>query len=194
MPEPKNTKRRYKRKTLTVFVMDAPNVDASFGLLLERAPLPSERMRMDALMQWLEGKQQANGSELYAKIFVNRPAESVASNRQFGWVVAMQKLGYHVYSKIRTTDDSDVDEDMVAYINKLVKCHEVVEIVLASNDGQRFHNILEILACNGVKVTILGFNEFPSILTRNELFEFVPYSSIPGLMPATGCQTESQAT
>lgn len=183
MPEPKRNKRRFKRKTLTVFVMDAPNVDASLGDTLGRAPLPSERMRMDVLMQWLRNKQQANRSQLYAKIFVNRPTHPTARNKQFGWIAAMQKLGYHVYSKVRTADDSDIDEEMVEYIGKLVGCHNVVEIILASNDGWRFNSLMEVLAISGIKVTILGFEEYPSVLTKNELFSFVPYSAITGLCP-----------
>lgn len=194
MPEPKLPQSSFEKKPLTIFAMDAPNVDASFGLILNRAPLPAERMRMDVLIKWLRQKAHSNNSRLYAKIFVNRPIEEDAWEKQLGWILVIQNMGYDVYSKPRATADSDVDEDIVDYLYQLTEAHEVAEIVLASNDGQRFHNILEILACNGVKVTILGFNEFPSILTRNELFEFVPYSSIPGLMPATGCQTESQAT
>ncbi len=184
MPEPRK-RRKPTRKKLVVFVMDAPNVDASFGLTLgERAPRANERMRLDMLMKWLREKSSAQGCTLYAKIFVNRPIDPDASLKQLGWVMTMKKLGYRVYSKVRTTEDSDVDEDIVECIDYFVRQDRVAEIVLASNDGKRFNAILEILALSDIKVTILGFDQFPSSLTRNELFEYVSYTSIPGIMPA----------
>ncbi len=191
MPEPKVPQPSFKKKPLTIFAMDAPNVDKRLEDLLSRKPTAKDRMRFKVLMKWLQQRAQSNNSRLYAKVFVNRPIEEDAWEKQLSWILLIQHLGYNVYSKQRTTADSDVDEDIVDYLYQLTETHEVAEIVLASNDGQRFHNILEILACNGVKVTILGYTEFPSILTRNELFEFVPYNSIPGLMPTANYPAES---
>ena len=95
------------------------------------------------------------------------------------WVEAIRNVGFSVFAKPKTDDDSDVDPDMIEYI--LDNRDELAGLVVASADGQNFQPLLEELAGEGIPVTVLGFHEHVSWAIGSDLLEFVDLEDIPGV-------------
>lgn len=172
------------QEDVVLFVMDAPNVNGTLGEVLRHIPESKERLQFSVLMRWLQD-QTDEGQRLIAKVFVNKPLEAAKRVVQYGWLDNIHREGFHFYAKPRKTPDSDVDEDMVEFIWRMIKQHRVKKLILASNDSRCFEKVLAPIARNwGAEVVILGFHKYRSKMTRNPLFTFVPYKNIPGVIPA----------
>lgn len=172
------------KEDVVLFVMDAPNVTGTLAEVIRHTPGRGERVRYDVLMEWLEG-QSAPDQKVVAKLFVNRPEQSESRSPQHRWLQTIHKVGFHYFAKPRLREGSDVDEDMVQFIQTMVRRCSVKKIIVASNDAKCFERPLARLVKEaGVEVIILGFYKHRSSMTHNPLFTFVPYKKIPGAIPA----------
>lgn len=137
---------------------------------------------MEKLLDWLKSRVKSY-QELDARLFLNRSLDPAHASRQIGWIRHMRHKGYVVRYKKRYTPDSDVDDDMVTQIKWYARREYLTEVILASNDARCFYDLLMELAQAGTIITILGFERLPSRLTKEPLFNFVPWPSIPGVLP-----------
>ncbi|MGO2516403.1 MAG: NYN domain-containing protein, partial [Corynebacterium variabile] len=116
-----------ERRPVVLLVWDAPNIDMGLGSLLGSRPTAAHRPRFDAVGRWLIGLTAdiveefrgddgaADGStrdpEPEATVFTNIAPGSADQVR--GWVDALRNVGFAVFAKPKTSDDSDVDPDML---------------------------------------------------------------------------------
>ncbi len=181
---------RPSRREVKLFIMDVPNVDMDVGWLLKRKPTAADRPDMKQLLEWLMSRVKSY-QELDARLFVNRAVEPRHAARQRTWVRIMRQTGYVVRSRPRHLPGGDVDDEMVTQIRWYARREYLTEVIVASNDANCFYDLLMELAQAGIIVTILGFERKPSRLTKEPLFNFVPWPSIPGVLP--GAQETTHA-
>ena len=96
-----------------LLVWDAPNMDMSLGSLLGARPTSAFRPRFDAVGRWL---LDLAGEHAVAEacVFTNVVPGSTEVVRP--WVEALRNVGFAVFAKPKTTEDSDIDDDMLAHI------------------------------------------------------------------------------
>lgn len=182
MEQPKMPQQRTAEMLeVKLFIMDAPNVDMALQTILGHRPTRAERPSMKLLMAWLQ-EQTKSYQTLYAKVFVNEAPDVDQAAKQKRWLEFLTAEGFEYLCKPRLTPGSDVDEDMLAYLELFRTQHYITEVIVASNDGQCFNYPLEVIAKAGILVTVIGFEQRPSVLTRNPLFRFIPLPSIPGVL------------
>lgn len=157
----------------TLLVWDAPNLDMSLTQILGRQPMPTERPRFDAIGRWLL-RRSATPDGAEACLFTNVPEGGAA--RMSGWVKTLRSYGYAVFAKPKTAD-SDVDEDMLAHIDRRVG-EGLRQLVVASGDGRNFKQPLEALAGGGMSVTVLGYAEESSYALSSALLDFVDLEDV----------------
>lgn len=165
----------------TYLVWDAPNIDMTLSQLLGRRPGPGGRPDMRALARWLV--EQAEGDDVEGCVFVNVPIERPQALQ--GWIAFLTSLGYRVFAKPKH-DGSDVDEDMVSFLNKAVA--DAGTFIIASNDARCFAEPLRTIAGAGVKLIVLGFEELAGELRDMDVVQFVDLEDVPGLLAAAGLQ------
>lgn len=173
---------RAKGPEVILFIMDAPNVDKAIESIIGHRTHPQDRPNYPTLMLALQSIRQRD-EILLAKIFVNRSPNPSKTAAQQRWINALQALGFATYLKPRRTTPSDVDSDMLAMLEHSRRSYRLVQVIVASNDGRCFNGPLSKIARQGISVSILGFEQQPSVLTRNPLFTFIPWPSIPGVLP-----------
>jgi uncharacterized protein len=161
-----------------LLVWDAPNMDMSLGSLLGARPTAAFRPRFDAVGRWL---LELAGPEAVAEatVFTNVAPGSTEVVRP--WVEALRNVGFAVFAKPKLTDDSDVDDDMLAHIALRAAEGGLQHVVVASGDGRAFREPLEDLEAAGTGVTVIGFREHASFALNSEVIEFVDLEDIDGV-------------
>lgn len=169
---------------VVLLVWDAPNLDMGLGAILGGRPTSAFRPRFDALGRWLLGHTADCSRTLdqdltaEATVFTNIVPGQADVVRP--WVEALRNVGYAVFAKPKSTEDSDVDEDMLDHIDKVADAGRLAGLVVASADGQAFREPLEELA-EDISVTVIGFREHATWATQSELLEFVDLEDIDGV-------------
>lgn len=97
------------------------------------------------------------------------------------WVEALRNVGFAVFAKPKTDDDSDVDQDMIAHIERRRDEGVLRGLVVASADGQNFLETIGELTAEGVPVTVIGFHEHASWAVTDPAITFVDLEDIPGV-------------
>ena len=167
-----------ERPDRVLLVWDAPNMDMSLGSLLGARPTSAFRPRFDAIGRWLlEVAGQDGLAE--ATVFTNVVPGSTDVVRP--WVEALRNVGFAVFAKPKVTDDSDVDEDMLAHIRLRAEEGGLSHVVVASGDGRAFREPLEELVGKDVPVTVIGFREYANFALSSEVIEFVDLEDIDGV-------------
>jgi putative heme uptake system protein len=161
-----------------LLVWDAPNMDMSLGSLLGARPTSAFRPRFDALGRWL---LDLAGPDAVAEatVFTNVVPGTTEVVRP--WVEALRNVGYAVFAKPKLTEDSDVDEDMLAHIRLRANEGGLRRVVVASGDGRAFRETLEDLAKAGTQATVIGFREHASFALSSEVIEFIDLEDIEGV-------------
>jgi uncharacterized protein len=183
-----------ERCPVVLLVWDAPNIDMGLGSLLGSRPTAAHRPRFDAVGRWLIGLTAdiaeefrgddgaADGStpdpEPEATVFTNIAPGSADQVR--GWVDALRNVGFAVFAKPKTSDDSDVDPDMLDHIRRRHAEGVLDGLVVASADGRNFRELLEELA-DEIPVTVLGFREHAHWAVDNPVLDFVDLEDIDGV-------------
>ncbi len=168
-----------------LLVWDAPNLDMGLGSILGRRPTALERPRFDALGRWLLARTAEVSAarpgvviEPEATVFTNIAAGSADVVRP--WVDALRNVGFAVFAKPKIGEDSDVDQDMLAHIERR-RTEGLAALVVASADGQAFRQPLEEIARTGVGVQVLGFREHASWALTSDTLDFVDLEDIAGV-------------
>jgi uncharacterized protein len=162
----------------TLLVWDAPNIDMSLGSLLGTRPTSAFRPRFDAVGRWLLGEAGAEGVA-EATVFTNVVPGSTEIVRP--WVEALRNVGFAVFAKPKVTEDSDVDEDMLAHIALRRAEGGLSHVVVASGDGRAFREPLEDLVAEGITVTVIGFREYAAFAVASEIVDFLDLEDIEGV-------------
>jgi len=169
-----------------LLVWDAPNLDMGLGSILGGRPTAAYRPRFDALGRWLltrtaELQETAGSGELEpeATVFTNIAQGSADTVRP--WVEALRNVGFAVFAKPKTSEDSDVDSNMLDHIALRQHTSGLAGIVVASADGQAFREPLEALAAAGVPVQVLGFREHAAWAVASDHVHFLDLEDIPGV-------------
>jgi putative heme uptake system protein len=161
-----------------LLVWDAPNMDMSLGSLLGARPTAAFRPRFDAVGRWL---LELAGPDTMAEatVFTNVAPGSTEVVRP--WVEALRNVGFAVFAKPKLTEDSDVDDDMLAHIRLRASEGGLRHLVVASGDGRAFREPLEELDAAGTPVTVIGFREHASFALSSDVIEFVDLEDIDGV-------------
>lgn len=164
-----------------LLVWDGPNLDMGLGSLLGGRPSGQQRPRFDAIGRWLIEQAEALGvpAEPEGTVFTNVSPDSPEAVRP--WVEAMRNMGFAVFAKPKISEDSDVDPDMVAHIERREAEGLLRGLVVASADGRNFQELLERIAATGIPVTVLGFHEHCSWALASEAIRFVDLEDIDGV-------------
>lgn len=169
---------------LVLLVWDAPNVDMGLGSILGGRPTAVYRPRFDALGRWLLGyaaelSVSTNDTlEAEATVFTNIVPGTSDNVRP--WVEALRNVGFAVFAKPKTSEDSDVDDDMLEHIDRRAESGRLAGVVVASADGQAFREPLEELA-DEVPVTVIGFREHATWAVQHDTIKFLDLEDIPGV-------------
>ncbi|WIM67498.1 NYN domain-containing protein [Corynebacterium breve] len=168
-----------------LLVWDAPNLDMGLGAILGGRPTAAYRPRFDAVGRWLIDRAQKLSDTAGQKI---EPEATVFTNVTPGgadvvrpWVEALRNVGFAVFAKPKSDEDSDVDPDMIAHIRRRWDEGVLKGVVVASADGQNFQAILEELVTSGIPGTVIGFHEHASWAVASESIDFVDLEDIPGV-------------
>ena len=168
-----------------LLVWDAPNLDMGLGAILGGRPTAADRPRFDAIGRWLISEAEARAAdhgrdiEPEATVFTNVSAGGADSIRP--WVEALRNVGFAVFAKPKSDEDSDVDRDMLAHIERRREEGVLQGVVVASADGQNFQEPLLELVDAGIPVTVLGFHEHASWAVNSPDVDFVDLEDIPGV-------------
>src|ERR671921_2501770 len=122
-----------ERPDRVLLVWDAPNMDMSLGSLLGARPTSAYRPRFDAVGRWL---LDVAGPEATAEacVFTNVVPGSTEVVRP--WVEALRNVGFAVFAKPKTSEDSDIDDDMLGHIRLRAGEGVLRRVVVASGDGR----------------------------------------------------------
>ena len=167
-----------------LLVWDAPNVDMGLGSILGGRPTAVYRPRFDALGRWLLGYtadlsvRTEDSLEAEATVFTNIVPGTSDNVRP--WVEALRNVGFAVFAKPKTAEDSDVDDDMLEHIDLRAGSGQLAAVVVASADGQAFREPLEDLA-RDIPVTVIGFREHATWAVQHETITFLDLEEIPGV-------------
>ena len=178
-----------------LLVWDAPNLDMGLGSILGGRPTAAHRPRFDALGRWLLGRTAelaaracaaGNGAAGNGEVSIE-PEAVVFTNIAPGcaevvrpWVEALRNVGFAVFAKPKIDEDSDVDDDMLAHIERR-RSEGLAALLVASADGQAFRGPLEQIAAAGTGVTVVGFREHASWALASDTLDFVDLENIPGV-------------
>jgi uncharacterized protein len=153
----------------SLLVFDTPNIDVFVANQCGGKPTREQRPNMVALLNWLKSR---SGEEAFsACVFVNideNNAEALG-----GWLSFLRSVGYYVYAKPRTEDDTDIDRAMIAFLEKQKYSLKLEEVIVVSNDANNFLAYLESLYLEGINPVILGFEEVATRFIRSEKIEFM---------------------
>lgn len=168
-----------------LLVWDAPNLDMGLGAILGGRPTAAHRPRFDAIGRWLIDLADERSTDLgravepEATVFTNVSAAGADAIRP--WVEALRNVGFAVFAKPKSDEDSDVDGDMLTHIERRRDEGVLQGVVVASADGQNFQEPLLSLVDDGVPVTVLGFHEHASWAVNSPDVSFVDLEDIPGV-------------
>lgn len=105
-----------------LLVWDAPNLDMGLGAILGGRPTAAYRPRFDAIGRWMLAQagrlahETGHRIEAEATVFTNVTPGGADVIRP--WVEALRNVGFAVFAKPKTDEDSDVDPDMLAHIRR----------------------------------------------------------------------------
>lgn len=168
-----------------LLVWDAPNLDMGLGAILGGRPTAAYRPRFDAIGRWLLAEAAALSAdtgervEPEATVFTNVSPAGADAVRP--WVEALRNVGFAVFAKPKSDEDSDVDQDMLAHIERRAAEGVLRGLVVASADGQNFLSTIEDLSARGIPVTVIGFHEHASWAVNSGALRFVDLEDIPGV-------------
>lgn len=168
-----------------LLVWDAPNLDMGLGAILGGRPTAAYRPRFDAIGRWLVHRSIELSEESGEHI---EPEATVFTNVQVGgadvmrpWVEALRNVGFAVFAKPKSDEDSDVDPDMIAHIKRRYAEGVLRGVIVASADGQNFRETLLELVEAGIPATVIGFHEHASWAVAAENITFIDLEEIPGV-------------
>ena len=161
-----------------LLVWDAPNMDMSLGSLLGARPTSAFRPRFDAVGRWL---LDLAGPDAVAEacVFTNVVPGSTDVVRP--WVEALRNVGFAVFAKPKTHEDSDIDDDMLAHIRMREAEGHLRHVVVASGDGRAFREPLEKLIADHIDVTVIGFREYANFALNSETISFLDLEDMDGV-------------
>jgi putative heme uptake system protein len=161
-----------------LLVWDAPNMDMSLGSLLGARPTSAFRPRFDAVGRWL---LDLAGPDAVAEacVFTNVVPGSTDVVRP--WVEALRNVGFAVFAKPKLTEDSDIDDDMLAHIAMREQEGHLRHVVVASGDGRAFREPLEKLITDHIDVTVIGFREYANFALNSEVISFLDLEDMEGV-------------
>ncbi|GGG79642.1 NYN domain-containing protein [Corynebacterium pelargi] len=163
-----------------LLVWDAPNLDMGLGAIIGGRPTTAHRPRFDAVGKWLLAQagriSHATGEHTEAEATVFTNVTPGAADQIKPWVEALRNVGFAVFAKPKLNEDTDVDPDMVEFIQ--ANRDELSGVVVASADGRNFKDLLEDLDCD---VTVLGFREHATWALNSESINFVDLEDVPGV-------------
>lgn len=168
-----------------LLVWDAPNLDMGLGSILGARPSGNQRPRFDAIGSWLVtwarqlSEEHDVAYEPEATLFANVAPDAADVMRP--WVDALRNMGFAVFAKPKSTEDSDVDADMLTHIRRRYEEGVLGGLVIASADGRNFHDTATELAATGIPVTVLGFQEHTSWAMHADSLTFIDLEDIPGV-------------
>lgn len=168
-----------------LLVWDAPNLDMGLGAILGGRPTAAYRPRFDAIGRWLLAEAAALAAdtgervEPEATVFTNVSPAGADAVRP--WVEALRNVGFAVFAKPKSDEDSDVDQDMLAHIERRAAEGVLRGLVVASADGQNFLSTIEDLSARGIPVTVIGFHEHASWAVNSGALRFIDLEDIPGV-------------
>lgn len=169
---------------IVLLVWDAPNLDMGLGSILGGRPTAAFRPRFDALGRWLLAHtadlSRGDDEQLEAEATVFTNIAQGSSENVRPWVDALRNVGFAVFAKPKSTDDSDVDADMLEHIENRAESGRLAGLVVASADGQAFREPLEELA-GQIPVTVIGFREHATWAVQHDELDFVDLEDIPGV-------------
>lgn len=160
-----------------VLVWDAPNMDMGLGAIVGGRPTAAQRPRFEAIGHYVVERALQRDAQPEATVFTNvipGHAEHLRS-----WVEAIRNVGFAVFAKPKITENSDVDPDMIAYLQ--AKREELAGVIVASADGQNFQPLLEDLAADAIPVTVLGFQEHATWAVNHPELEFIDLEDLDGV-------------
>lgn len=160
-----------------LLVWDAPNIDMGLGAILGGRPKADLRPRFDAVGRFVAQRAVERAATPEATVFTNVAPGHADLIRS--WVEALRNVGFGVFAKPKLHDDSDVDPDMLEFIE--ARRDELVGLAVASADGQNFLPLLEELADDSLPVTVVGFHEHASWAVNHPDIEFVDLEDIEGV-------------
>ncbi|MBV7296057.1 NYN domain-containing protein [Corynebacterium sp. TAE3-ERU12] len=168
-----------------LLVWDAPNLDMGLGAILGSRPTAAHRPRFDAIGRWLVDQSLECSERLGTEV---EPEATVFTNITPGgaeivrpWVEALRNVGFAVFAKPKTDEDSDVDPDMLDHIRRRHAEGVLQGVIVASADGQNFQDILEELQGEGIPVTVIGFREHAAWAVNSEILTFIDLEDIEGV-------------
>lgn len=161
-----------------LLVWDAPNMDMSLGSLLGARPTSAFRPRFDAVGRWL---LDLAGTDAVAEACVFTNVVPGGTEVVRPWVEALRNVGFAVFAKPKLTEDSDVDDDMLAHIALRRDEGALRRLVVASGDGRAFREPLEELVAGDTAVTVIGFREYATFALASEVMDFVDLEDIDGV-------------
>jgi putative heme uptake system protein len=161
-----------------LLVWDAPNMDMSLGSLLGARPTSAYRPRFDAVGRWL---LDLAGPEAVAEACVFTNVAPTSTDVIRPWVEALRNVGFAVFAKPKVTEDSDIDDDMLAHIDMRLHEGHLRHVVVASGDGRAFREPLEKLIEQHVDVTVIGFREYANFALASETISFLDLEDMDGV-------------
>ncbi|MCF7551988.1 MULTISPECIES: NYN domain-containing protein [Pseudonocardia] len=161
-----------------LLVWDAPNMDMSLGSLLGARPTSAYRPRFDAVGRWL---LDLAGPEAVAEACVFTNVAPTSTDVIRPWVEALRNVGFAVFAKPKITEDSDIDDDMLAHIDMRLQEGHLRHVVVASGDGRAFREPLEKLIEQHVDVTVIGFREYANFALASETISFLDLEDMDGV-------------
>lgn len=162
-----------------LLVWDSPNIDMVLGqLILRRKPTGRERPRIDALSAWLR-ERTPEGASVEAAVFANVTERTF--NGVVGWAEVVRQSGFRMFLKPKLSDDSDVDEDILALLQERREEGRLREAILMSHDGMAFAEAAKVLLAQGIPTTALVFPEHATQLVQVDGIEVVDLEDVPGL-------------
>lgn len=164
---------------VSLLVWDAPNMDMGLGAILGGRPTATHRPRFDAVGRWLVLDALSKDLEPEAAIFTNVAPGGADIIRP--WIEAVRNVGFAVFAKPKLDEFTDVDPDMLDFIEQHRTTGDLARVVVASADGQNFLEVLEQLVAEGVEVLVLGFQEHASWAVLHEDIQFVDLEDIEGV-------------
>ncbi len=159
-----------------LLVWDAPNIDATLAQVIGAKPTAANRPRYDAIARWLVDR--AGDHDVEAAVFANVPPMLAGQMR--GWVEAVRSLGFAVFARPKLADRDDVDLDMLEHVHHRARSGRLRRLVVASGDGRNFLAPLEVLAREGVEVTVLSFFEVAGYAAESPHIRFLDLEEVPG--------------
>ena len=168
-----------------LLVWDAPNIDMGLGAIISSRPTSAHRPRFDAVGRWLLAQaaalSESTGLPIQPEATVFTNVTPGGADQVRSWVDALRNVGFAVFAKPKTSEESDVDPDMLAHIRRRHSEGVLRGVVVASADGQNFLPLLQELAAEGIPVTVLGFHEHASWAVDNPQVTFLDLEEIPGV-------------